>query len=71
MTGIPIYNINNNGATGSATLHVCYNLIRGGVYSCGLALGFEKMQKGSLPVNFPDRTNPLDRSILRADELCP
>jgi len=40
MTGIPIYNINNNGATGSSTVHLAYNLIKGGIYSCTVAVGF-------------------------------
>lgn len=40
MTGVPIYNINNNCATGSSALHLAKNLVAGGVYSCALALGF-------------------------------
>ncbi len=32
MTGIPIYNTNNNGATGSSTVHLSYNLVKGGIY---------------------------------------
>lgn len=71
MSGIPIYNVNNNCATGSTALHMCYNLIRGGIYNCGLALGFEKMERGSLTMKFPDRTNPLDKAVIRSEELCP
>jgi len=71
MEGIPIYNVNNNCATGSTALHMCYNLVRGGVYSCGLALGFEKMERGSLGVKYTDRTNPLDKIVIRAEDLCP
>lgn len=55
MTGIPVYNINNNGATGSSTVHLAYNFIRGGVYECVLAFGFEKMQKGPLGVTKPTK----------------
>jgi acetyl-CoA acetyltransferase len=40
MSGIPIYNVNNNCATGSSALHLAKNLIAGGVYSCVLAVGF-------------------------------
>ena len=29
-----------------------------------LALGFEKMQKGSLKGNFDDRTNPMDKHVM-------
>lgn len=71
MSGIPIYNVNNNCATGSSAMHMCYNLIKGGVYSCGLALGFEKMERGSLTMKYPDRTNPLDRTVIRSEELSP
>lgn len=50
---------------------MCYNFIKGGVYNCGLALGFEKMERGSLSMKFPDRTNPLDRTVIRSEELNP
>jgi hypothetical protein len=36
-------------------------LIQGGLADCTLALGFEKMQPGSLGSYFDDRTNPLDK----------
>lgn len=56
MTGIPIYNVNNNCSTGSSALHLAQQFITGGLYDCALALGFEKMEKGSLTLKFPDRT---------------
>lgn len=43
MSGVPIYNVNNNCATGSSAIHLAKNLIAGGVYNCVLAVGFEKM----------------------------
>ena len=49
MTGIPIFNVNNNCATGSTALFMASQFISGGIVDCVLALGFEKMQKGSLP----------------------
>ena len=49
MTGIPIYNVNNNCATGSTALFMASQFISGGIVDCVLALGFEKMEKGSLP----------------------
>lgn len=52
MTGIPIYNVNNNCATGSSALHLAKNLVAGGVYNCVLAAGFEKMATGSLKAAF-------------------
>lgn len=46
MTGIPIYNVNNNCSTGSTALQLAQKLIEGGAYECAMALGFEKMEKG-------------------------
>ena len=48
LTGIPIFNVNNNCATGSSALFMGNQLIAGGIADCVLALGFEKMQRGSL-----------------------
>ncbi len=48
MSGIPVYNVNNNCSTGSTALLLGYNAIRFGQNECVLALGFEKMQKGPL-----------------------
>jgi acetyl-CoA acetyltransferase len=48
MSGIPVFNVNNNCATGSTALLMAYNAIRFGQSECVLALGFEKMQKGPL-----------------------
>ena len=71
MTGVPIYNVNNNCSTGSSALHLAKNLVEGGVYDCVLALGFEKMEKGSLQMKYPDRTMPLDKCIMKSMELMP
>jgi acetyl-CoA acetyltransferase len=61
MTGIPVYNVNNNCATGSTALYMAKQLIEGGISDCTLAVGFEKMEKGSLGVKYTDRTNPMDK----------
>src|SRR3954469_22315519 len=61
LTGIPIYNVNNNCATGSTALFMAKQFIEGGIADCTMALGFEKMEKGSLGVKFQDRTNPMDK----------
>ncbi len=53
MTGIPVYNVHNNCSTGSTALYLAYNAIRTGLNDCVLALGFEKMQKGSLETQLP------------------
>jgi len=48
LTGIPVYNVNNNCATGSSALMLARQLVAFGVEDCVLALGFEKMKKGAL-----------------------
>eukprot|EP00093_Oithona_nana_P009637 09637.XXX_453103_457080_1 [CDS] Oithona nana genome sequencing. len=63
LTGIPIFNVNNNCATGSSALYMGNQLIAGGIADCVLALGFEKMQRGSLSSQWDDRTNPLDKHV--------
>ncbi|KAG8518928.1 Non-specific lipid-transfer protein, partial [Galemys pyrenaicus] len=63
LTGIPIINVNNNCATGSTALFMARQLIQGGIADCVLALGFEKMEKGSIQLVHADRSNPLDKHI--------
>ncbi len=63
LTGIPIYNVNNNCSTGSTALFLAKELVEGGLADCVLALGFEKMEKGSLGVKYTDRTLPLDKHM--------
>ncbi|MFK3735703.1 lipid-transfer protein [Streptomyces sp. NPDC088090] len=48
LTGLPVYNLNNNCATGSTALMTARQLVEGGIADCVLALGFEKMSRGSL-----------------------
>jgi acetyl-CoA acyltransferase len=68
-TGIPIYNVNNNCSTGSTALYGAARSIRGGLADCTLALGFEKMEKGSLSAKFPDREQPTVRHFAKLGEL--
>jgi len=69
LTGIPIYNVNNNCATGSTALFMAKQFVEGGLTDCTLALGFEKMEKGSLGVKYTDRTNPMDKHFQLMVEL--
>ncbi|XP_072021315.1 sterol carrier protein 2-like isoform X2 [Amphiura filiformis] len=62
-TGIPIYNVNNACSTGSTALFLAKQLIEGGQADCVMALGFEKMQPGSLSATYHDRTRPMDKHI--------
>ena len=48
MTQIPVVNVNNNCSTGSTALYLTRQAIEGGIIDCGLAVGFEKMQPGTL-----------------------
>ena len=69
VTGIPIINVNNNCSTGSSALYLARQAVRGGGCDCALALGFEKMQPGSLGVGYTDRANPMERHVTRMLEL--
>lgn len=70
MTGIPIYNVNNNCSTGSNALFLAKQLIEGGNSDVILALGFEKMAAGPLGGGaFNDRTNPMDRHVMKMADL--
>lgn len=61
LSGIPVFNVNNNCSTGSSALMLAAQAVAGGMAECVLALGFEKMEKGALGSKFTDRTNPLDQ----------
>jgi acetyl-CoA acetyltransferase len=63
LTGIPVVNVNNNCSTGSSALYLARNAVRGGMADCVLALGFEKMGRGSLQTAYTDRTWPLQRHV--------
>ncbi|WP_029901163.1 lipid-transfer protein [Nocardia brasiliensis] len=63
LTGLPVVNVNNNCSTGSSALFLAAKAIRGGEADCAMALGFEKMQSGSLEAGFTDREQPLLRHI--------
>ncbi len=69
LTGIPVVNVNNNCSTGSTALHMARQTVRGGLADCVLALGFEKMEKGSLGVKYTDRTNPIDKHLMSMFEV--
>ena len=61
LSGIPAVNVNNNCSTGSSALYLMKKMVEGGIADCALALGFEKMEKGSLGIKYEDRTMPLDK----------
>jgi sterol carrier protein 2 len=61
LTGIPVFNVNNNCSTGSSALMLAAQAVAGGLAECVLAVGFEQMEKGALSAKWTDRTNPLDK----------
>ncbi|WP_280306083.1 lipid-transfer protein [Nocardia neocaledoniensis] len=69
MTGIPVVNVNNNCSTGSTALYLAAQAIRGGLAECTLALGFEKMQPGSLASTWDDREQPMGKHVLALAEI--
>lgn len=69
ITGIPIYNVNNNCATGSSALHMAKQLVSGGLADCVLAVGFEKMEKGSLQAKWTDRAQPIEKHVMAMNDL--
>ena len=71
LSGIPIINVNNNCSTGSSALYLARQSVKGGLADCALALGFEKMEKGSLGMKYTDRTQPLDKHFMELTQLRP
>ena len=74
LTGIPVYNVNNNCSTGSTALYMAKQFVEGGLSECVLALGFEKMAKGALGATFMDRLNPMDlhmKVVMECQEFTP
>jgi acetyl-CoA acyltransferase len=69
LTGIPVFNVNNNCSTGSTALFLAAQTIRGGLVDCAIALGFEKMQPGALQGGAEDRESPLGRHIKALAEI--
>ncbi len=69
LTGVPVVNVNNNCSTGSTALYLARQAVKGGLADCALALGFEKMERGSLSAKYTDRTNPMDRHMQALLEL--
>ncbi|WP_111509904.1 lipid-transfer protein [Mycobacterium kyogaense] len=69
LTGIPVVNVNNNCSTGSTALYLGARSIRGGLADCVLALGFEKMQPGSLGTTYDDREQPIANHMQALAEI--
>jgi acetyl-CoA acetyltransferase len=69
MTGIPVFNVNNNCSTGSTALFLARQAIESGAADCVLALGFEQMKPGALGTVFDDRPSPFENFDREAESL--
>jgi len=69
VTGIPVVNVNNNCSTGSSALYLARQAVLNGAVDCAMAVGFEKMERGSLGAKFLDRANPMERHLTRMLEI--
>ena len=59
LTGIPVFNLNNNCSTGSSALFLARQAVESGMVECAIALGFEQMQPGALKGAYDDRPSPV------------
>ena len=59
LSGIPVFNVNNNCSTGSSALFLARQAVEGGVVECVLAVGFEQMETGALSAVYTDRPDVL------------
>ena len=63
LSGIPIFNVNNNCATGSSALFLARQSVDSGSVECAIALGMEQMVPGALKGVYEDRPSPMQRFV--------
>ncbi|OYU11295.1 MAG: lipid-transfer protein [Comamonadaceae bacterium PBBC1] len=63
LTGIPVFNLNNNCSTGSSALYLARQAVESGMVECAIALGFEQMVPGPLKGAYQDRPAPMARFV--------
>ncbi|MCD9122305.1 lipid-transfer protein [Cupriavidus sp. UGS-1] len=69
LTGIPVFNLNNNCSSGSSALFLARQAVQTGAVECAIALGFEQMVPGALKGAYDDRPSPLARFAETMGEL--
>lgn len=69
LSGVPIFNVNNNCSTGSTALYLARQAVQSGAADCVLALGMEQMRPGALGNVYEDRPSPFDRFDAACAEL--
>lgn len=71
LTGIPIFNVNNNCASGASALFLAQQAVKSGAVDCALALGFEQMAAGAIKPAFDYLDSPIRRFLDIVDERFP
>jgi len=61
LTGIPVFNVNNNCSSGSSALFLARQAVESGMIECAIALGFDQMVPGALKGAYDDRPSPMSR----------
>ncbi|MFF7399951.1 lipid-transfer protein [Achromobacter sp. NPDC008082] len=69
LTGIPVFNVNNNCASGSSALFLARQAVESGAVECALAVGFEQMVPGALKGVYEDRPSPLTEFVSSMEGL--
>lgn len=69
INGTPIFNVNNNCASGSSAFSLAAQAVKSGAVDCALALGFEEMSPGAIDMVFPEKVSPLARHNSAVAEL--
>ncbi|QSN60806.1 lipid-transfer protein [Caballeronia sp. M1242] len=69
MTGLPIFNVNNNCSTGSTGLFLARQAIEAGAIDVALVVGFEQMNPGALGSYFNDRPLPSELFLAQCERL--
>ncbi|OWP50097.1 lipid-transfer protein [Pseudomonas nitroreducens] len=69
LSGIALFNVNNNCSSGSTALFLARQAIQSGAIEVALVLGFEQMTPGALISHYDDRPNAADPFIERCDAL--
>jgi sterol carrier protein 2 len=63
LSGVPVINVNNQGATGATALFLARQAVASGAVDCALALGFEQVSQDAQATAFPGRLRPLQRLL--------
>lgn len=61
LSGIPVFNVNNNCSSGSSALFLARQAVESGMVECAIALGFDQMVPGALKGAYDDRPSPMQR----------